>query len=1011
MGKDHLRPPRTTKFAIERLEKRTLLSVSLVKDLETTPVGTFDGDSQPLVPFGGDVYFELGNALYKSDGTAAGTVAVKDFSPFTPSSVVQAGSSLFFTADDGNGNWQLWKSDGSSAGTAMVAALPTFDPFNEYIDLTPVGSSVYFLQVRTFYNEMRSATLWVSDGTSAGTLPVADLALGPSEEPSARPQAGIDGKLVFASYDSTHGTELWSSDGTAAGTGLLADINPGAGDSSPQDFTVAGNELFFDAYDPINGRALWKTDGTAAGTVLVHSFNFGTTVGTGPLIGLTAVGSGVYFPAGDGLWHSDGTSAGTVPAVSMPIISPHTVAPTMITNVNGTMYVANYGQDLWKSDGTPSGTMLLTSFPVAVGGAAPSIGGMANLNGALLFAANDGSHGQELWRSDGTAAGTVLLDDIYPGATGSDPAQLAVAGGKLFFTATDPVAGRELWTSDGTTAGTYLVVDFTPGTADFSFGSTLPVGNKLFFTGGSSKVGLYVSDGTPTGTSQLVTGGTLPWVDFGGSLYFIGPNPSSQFESGIWSSDGTATGTNFVTSVFSPELMVSSGNAIYVAGSNLLKLSAGATTPTVVTTFSSATVISIAAAPNNSLYYLTASSGGVESLWFTDGSGPGAMLGTFSGTVNQLVVADGRLYFYGDDGTNAGLWTSDGTSAGTIFLAPMVPELDSDGTPDVIERNGRVYFFAAADFGAPTSLWQTDGTPAGTVPVAAITAPDGSSLVPHELTEVGNAIYFLASEVFGTAQQLWRTDGTAPGTGVVIPDIGGTQTGTYPSLAAFNGALYFPGNFEPAIGTELYKLDAGGITPVADINPGPDGSFPEKLTPADGILYFTADDGFHGRELWKLTQDPNSITGRVFNDLNHDGFQDPAEHGMAGVTIKLISNNQIVQTTTTDTLGYYTFANVAPGQYTVLETVPTGDRRTAPLPSATDLTVVADQSAQGPVFGEVQVSTVRLDFSYLVALARNYGKPGTFATGDLDGDGTVDFNDLLLLARNYSKPLAATIVA
>jgi len=46
---------------------------------------------------------------------------------------------------------------------------------------------------------------------------------------------------------------------------------------------------------------------------------------------------------------------------------------------------------------------------------------------------------------------------------------------------------------------------------------------------------------------------------------------------------------------------------------------------------------------------------------------------------------------------------------------------------------------------------------------------------------------------------------------------------------------------------------------------------------------------------------------------------------------------------------------------------------------------------------------VTLDFNYLVTLARNYSHPGTFATGDLNGDGQVGFDDLVLLARNYGK--------
>jgi len=46
-------------------------------------------------------------------------------------------------------------------------------------------------------------------------------------------------------------------------------------------------------------------------------------------------------------------------------------------------------------------------------------------------------------------------------------------------------------------------------------------------------------------------------------------------------------------------------------------------------------------------------------------------------------------------------------------------------------------------------------------------------------------------------------------------------------------------------------------------------------------------------------------------------------------------------------------------------------------------------------------------FDDLVILARDYGKPGTFAQGDFNGDGFVGFDDLVILARNYGRKAIA----
>ncbi len=67
-----------------------------------------------------------GRELWKSDGTAAGTVLVKDINPGAgdsfPGNLTNVGGTLFFAANDGASGVELWKSDGTTAGTVLVTS-------------------------------------------------------------------------------------------------------------------------------------------------------------------------------------------------------------------------------------------------------------------------------------------------------------------------------------------------------------------------------------------------------------------------------------------------------------------------------------------------------------------------------------------------------------------------------------------------------------------------------------------------------------------------------------------------------------------------------------------------------------------------------------------------------------------------------------------------------------------------------------------------------------------------
>ncbi|MCA3166498.1 MAG: M10 family metallopeptidase C-terminal domain-containing protein, partial [Burkholderiales bacterium] len=407
----------------------------LVKDIYPGSFSPYPGN---LTARGNTLFFTAydsvnGEELWRSDGTAAGTVAVADISPGDygsyPSNLTVVGSTLFFQAYDSVNGSELWKSDGTAAGTVLVKDIRPGDSSSFLDNLTALGNTLFFT----------NAGLWKSDGTEAGTVLVKNISLD---------NLTAVGNTLFFSARGVSGNELWKSDGTAAGTVLVKNIRPGSSSSDPRYLTALGNTLYFTADNGANGIELWKSDGTAAGTVLVKDiapagFYF-------PPRYLTAVGNTLFFSANDGvngqeLWKSDGTAAGTVLVKDIGSLA----RPRNLTAVGSTLFfTANdnvNGEELWKSDGTAAGRVLVKNINPGSGFFGNYPRNLTVVGSTLFFTADDGVNGIELWKSDGTEAGTVLVGDIRPGSSSSDPQNLRVVGSTLYFTADDGVNGRELW--------------------------------------------------------------------------------------------------------------------------------------------------------------------------------------------------------------------------------------------------------------------------------------------------------------------------------------------------------------------------------------------------------------------------------------------------------------------------------------------------------------------------------------------------------------------------------------
>lgn len=481
-----------------------LLSVSAFAG--TVPIGEaynvapFSSDADSFVRVGSKVFFtaftpQNGRELWVTDGTAAGTVMLKDLQSgvnyYSAISGMTEFKGLLYFVVSGT---QLWRSDGTAGGTYLVTTLPVT---SSVVQLINAGSSMYILM--SGYDVWTTATLWVTDGTAARTMRIRSF---------WRPVTdafGHNGKLYFASSeDSLLGTQIWTSDGTLFGTRVLA---PGVmcpmstyGCSNGADFYRLNSKLMIVArsYEYDGVADLWTTDGTVAGTTLVK-LDIGTPMGAPPDDATVA-----FFRRYNELWKSDGTIAGTALVRTFGAIETnHSVyagASDVWFRATDTSSSYSYNYDHWHSDGTSAGTAKYLTGEAGVGGLYP-IGTKLYLN------RSDGTNGAEPWLSSGTAATTTMIKDIVSGLGSSTPARFFDAGSYVLFTAYTVLDGRELWRTDGTAAGTYLIKNIAPEapTGEIT-GIVREAGTNTPLSG--VEVGIYSRSGTLLTTRTTAADGT-----------------------------------------------------------------------------------------------------------------------------------------------------------------------------------------------------------------------------------------------------------------------------------------------------------------------------------------------------------------------------------------------------------------------------------------------------------------------------------------------------------------------
>lgn len=891
---------------------------SMIQDVNTRNIGS---DPHDLIAVGQTLYFTAstsaeGRELWKSDGTEAGTVLVKDINPGAGDGFSVYGNrflrmddTLFFFATDNGSRWGLWRSDGSEERTTLVMDVFFGGDFLR-APMAVAGSTLFFivaggsvdtlwksdgtpqgtmllkeLALGAFTNEMFAlngtlfllnsgvtGALWRSDGTSAGTLRLG----GPQYAGGLR---AINNTLFFAG-DGGDGPGLWKSDGTAAGTACIKTFERGK--STYGSMTSFGGKLLFGVTIYSEGSStLWQSDGTQAGTQPIR--NFAIASQEQQLSAFTAVDSLLFFFVAGGLWRSDGTAAGTALITSVPA---DWTAKLIAVNTTLLFFAAG---GLWHSDGTAAGTSLICALPTS--STANSLRVLGNNNGILLFLAGDAATGNEIWRSDGTEPGTKLVAEINPGPASpfdSLPwdAELPYINGALFFPADDGRVGAELWRSDGSAQGTWLVKDL----AGPSSGSSMPghftrLGDRLFFTADDGVHGreLWMSDSTSLNTSlfkDIYPGANSAFVDdalisMNGALYFAADDGEHGLE--LWRSDGTLAGTALLRDVepgkvgASPWRLTAIGASLFFTRNGQfaeLWRSDGTTLGTqLVRRFDYSTHLDCMAGLGERLFtclQFTSTQTGQLPLefWISDGTPSGTTMlahleyPSSSSSPVSLVDINGTLFFALSDS----LWASDGTPKGTRLVKNIAAS-------ELANINGRL-MFAGDDGSSGRELWTSDGTPSGTRRIADINAGPNSAR-PASLTRLDAHTFLFSATTDAQGTELWRSDGTATGT-ALVRDLNRGAAGSSPHhLQAARiivdghmvNMVFFSAN-DGIAGDELWQTDgtAEGTRRVQDINPGKSSAGPAQLGIQAHTLLFTANDGKHGREPWYMPIDDNSFS-------------------------------------------------------------------------------------------------------------------------------------------------------
>ncbi len=431
---------------------------ALIKDIYT---GATSSSPSSFFVFNNILFFYAktaanGNELWKSDGTPAGTALVKDIWPGSASSnqtavlgFYPAGGVLYFQANDGVNGDELWKTNGTTAGTVLVKNL---SPGNKSLEIN-TWHSLNNKLIFVGKDSDLGIKVWQTDGTSAGTtLKKTLLSTSDNAYINAYSLSNFKNKLVFALLGFSSLTfnpinRLYVTDGTDVNTILLKDVQDNNILPLITLTPTLNNKFYFTTYASNGDSAiLWESNATTAGTKITKLINTAPTqnlpfilpnfLASNPDSIATSDFNGKFFMVADNgtkgyePWITDGTTAGTKIIKDIYANQGSSIEEfNYVYSKSGLYFSANdniKGNELWLSNGTSAGTNIVADIRTGPIGSDPIFMGI--LNKRLLFTANDGDNAQnrvDLYKVD------VVFDTLSLAKTESEDAIIAPDGTKF----------------------------------------------------------------------------------------------------------------------------------------------------------------------------------------------------------------------------------------------------------------------------------------------------------------------------------------------------------------------------------------------------------------------------------------------------------------------------------------------------------------------------------------------------------------------------------------------------